>query len=127
MTIKMFSLEKFEDTSNKYSDPAVWIASSVAAYTQMMMLNLPEQFKKTTWSDRRDALKAALMDARLENESAYRPKEYVYTLRSWFLEGILDFLFLDKRIWKSGKWSIEEVRENTPKALSMLIEDIKED
>lgn len=122
---RMFDFEKFEDSSQRYSDPAVWIASSLAVYTQMMALALPENFAKTELPSVRDALRAALEDAKLESESTYRRKKYVYTLRSWFLEGILDFLFSDRRIWKSNKWSIEEVRENTPKALSLLIEDIK--
>lgn len=126
-----YDCDKYEDTSAKYDDPAKWIASAIAAYTTMMTKEIPEGFGKVTWSDKRDALKSALIDVQgwtangSVSERQYRPKEFVYTLRSWFVEGILDFLYSDRRIWTSEKWSIEEVRENTPKALSMLIEDIK--
>ena len=43
------------------------------------------------------------------------------------MEGILDFLFSDDRIWTSEKWTLGEVRKLTPKALTLLIGDLKED
>lgn len=130
---KMFELNEWVDTSEKYDDPVKWIAHSIAAYTVMMSLDFPDEFKEYTWGQRRDALKVALKEtlAGIENGTfssfTYSPKEHVYTLRAWWLEGILDFLFSDEKIWTSKKWTIEEVRKHTPKALAHLIGDIKED
>ena len=126
----MFKLGEWTDTSTKYDDPVQWIASGIAACTTMMGLEIPHEFKGTTWSQRREALREALREVLrgIEkgqfNALSYRPKEYVYSLRGWFVEGILDFLFADEKIWKSDKWNLREVRKHTPQALAFLIEDI---
>ena len=62
---KMFSLDKWVDTSQQYDDPIRWIAHSIGAYTTLMSLSFPKEFRSMTWSQKRDALKEALMEVQL--------------------------------------------------------------
>lgn len=120
------------DTSCDYDDPVMWVAHSIATYTTMMSLEFPSEFKKLPKEEKRGTLKLALKDVLtgiekgIFNSFSYRQKEFVYSLRGWWQEGILDFLFADEKIWTSKKWDIQDVRKNTPKALALLIEDVKD-
>lgn len=124
--------DKIYDSSEKFDNISNWICESIATYTMMIAMDIPDEFRKThSESEKIQVMRAAMRDVSAGLESgkfnvfSYKKKDYVSSLRSWFVEAILDFLFGDEKVWTSKKWTVEEVHKAFPHCIQILLDDMK--
>lgn len=124
--------DKIYDSSEKYDNMEQWICESIAVFTLMVIRDIPDEWKEQyTEPDRIGVMRAAMKDVQAGLDSgkfnvfSYQKKEYVSSLRSWFVEAILDFIFGDEKVWTSDKWQPSEIHRALPHCFQILLDDMK--
>lgn len=131
-----YEFHKTWDTTERFEDPAVWIAENLAQFLNLMLMNIPVEL--TFQAREKEAIvKKVLANVLevsqliLEKKMAYGEKEFVADFYEWVWQGVMDFLYGKGGLCIDGaqsnhKWKKEEVEEAKPRALKLLLQDLED-
>ena len=123
------------DTSERFKDPAMWIAENLAQFINLMLLNIPVEF--TFEAREKEAMVKKVLaniyevsQLILEGKMVYAEKEFVSNFYEWLWQSIMDFIYGNGGI-SIGKninithWSLKEIDDAKPRAIKLLLQDLE--
>lgn len=130
-----YEFHKTWDTTERFEDPAVWIAENLAQFINLMLMNIPVEL--TFQAREKEAMVKKVLanifevsQLILENKMAYAEKEFVADFYEWLWQSIMDFLYgkgglcIDEAE-NSKRWKKKEVDKAKPRALKLLLQDLE--
>ena len=130
-----YEFHKFLDTSERFKDPAMWIAENLAQFINLMLLNIPVEF--TFEAREKEAMVKKVLaniyevsQLILEGKMVYAEKEFVSNFYEWLWQSIMDFIYGNGGI-SIGKninithWSLKEIDDAKPRAIKLLLQDLE--
>lgn len=130
-----YEFHKTWDTTERFEDPAVWIAENLAQFINLMLMNVPPQFifqarEKEAMVKKVLANVLEVSQLILEKKMVYGEKEFVADFYEWLWQSIMDFLYGKGGLCIDGaenskKWKKKEVDEAKPRALKLLLQDLE--
>ena len=130
-----YKFHEFSNTSERFKDPAVWIAENLAQFINLMLLNIPVEF--TFEAREKEAMVkkvlANIFDVSqliLEGKMAYAEKEFVSNFYEWLWQSIMDFIYGTGGISIANgvnitQWSFKEINDAKPRAIKLLLQDME--
>lgn len=128
-----YDYEKFEDTSERFNDPAEWIAENTAQFIKLMLMSIPPELIFQA-KEQKDTVKKVLgnifevSELILEGKMRYEEKEYVANFFEWLWEGVMSFLYGEGGLTMKDvvtKWKTEEIDAAKPRAVKFLLQDLE--
>lgn len=130
-----YEFHKMWDSSERFEDPAQWIAENLAQFINLMLMNIPPELlfqarEKETMVKKVLANILEVSQLILEKKMAYGEKEFVKDFYEWIWQGVMDFLYGKGGMCINGaqnnhRWKKEEVEEAKPRALKLLLQDLE--
>ena len=130
-----YEFHKILDTTERFKDPAHWIAENLAQFINLMLMNIPVEL--TFQAREKEAMVKKVLanifevsQLILEKKMVYGEKEFVADFYEWLWQSIMDFLYGKGGLCvadgaKYTKWSIKEIDEAKPRAIKLLLQDLE--
>lgn len=128
-----YDFEKQEDTTQPFKDPAEWIAENLANFIKLVLMEIPFELRHEagTETERPRIIKKVLENVAdiseliYKGRGSYQKREHVTSFFDWVWEAIMEFLFGGGLPTGRVKWKKEEIEKAKPKAVKLLVADIK--
>ena len=130
-----YEFHKILDTTDRFKDPAHWIAENLAQFINLMLMNIPVEL--TFQAREKEAMVKKVLanifevsQVILEKKMAYVEKEFVANFYEWLWHSIMDFLYGKGGLCvadgaKYTKWSSKEIDEAKPRSIKLLLQDLE--